>query len=128
MTSKRRVKRKTKKRKRYWKRYCQQKYDRVIRYNFIKPQGPIRVGCHVEYINIESDNLHKVIGTVVKEEYLDITNHHIFTIQTLGGDKFTVKGSNLYPYLILHKPGSESRKQSYESKQAVGSVIDILSS
>lgn len=126
MSSKKRIKQKTKRRKRYWRKYCQQKYDRIIRYNFINPQGPIRVGCQVEYINIENDNLHKVSGTVIEEKYTDITNKHIFTIETLGGDKFTVKGSNLYPYLILHEPGSESRKQSYENKQAVGSVIDTL--
>ena len=66
----------------------------------------IRVGCYVEYYSI---NLGYVIkGTVINESYGE-TGQHTFSIKSEYGTVL-VKGRNLYPNIINHIQGEESKK------------------
>jgi len=72
-------------------------------YNTYTTSLPIRTGCYVKYYNL---NLGEVVqGNVTNHSYGSKTGQHTFTI---GGVK--VKGRNLYPNIIEHKPGEESLK------------------
>lgn len=78
-------------------------------FNFINPNGAIRTGCIVEYVRVESDSYCVVKGTVIKHSYGSERGQHTFTIQGENGQKYMVKGRNLYPRLLLHIQGEESK-------------------
>ena len=67
----------------------------------------IRNGCYVEYYSINKGEVIK--GTVINNSYGADKNQHTFTIQTDCGNVL-VKGRNLYPNIIKHIQGEESKK------------------
>ncbi len=67
----------------------------------------IRNGCIVEFYSVSKGK--KIKGEVVKNTYGAKTNQHTFTIQENDGTKHLVKGRNLYPNIISHVQGNESK-------------------
>jgi hypothetical protein len=67
----------------------------------------IREGCWVKFF---STNKGKILeGYVINSSYGDIKNQHTFTIDC-DGVKLMVKGRNLYPNILEHIQGDESKK------------------
>jgi hypothetical protein len=62
----------------------------------------IRSGCFVEYFNVAKGVIVK--GNVTNHSYGAKTNQHTFTI-----DGVLVKGRNLYPNVVRHTQGEESK-------------------
>ena len=73
-------------------------------YVYISSNGPIREGCYVEYWNAGQGRL--ISGRVVTSSYGADRGQHTFNIEGV-----LVKGRNLYPSLVKHEPGGESKKQ-----------------
>lgn len=67
----------------------------------------IREGCYIEYYSLNKGSIIK--GTVVNSSYGSERGQHTFTIDTEEG-KVMVKGRNLYPNIINHIQGEESKK------------------
>ena len=69
-------------------------------FEFIKSNGPIKLGCYVKYYNMTQGKLisGKVNSIVIKKQ-------KIFTV---AGVK--VWGRNLHKWLIEHRPGTESQE------------------
>jgi hypothetical protein len=67
----------------------------------------IRIGCYLEYYSMNKGEIIK--GTVINSSYGDEKNQHTFTIDTDNG-KILVKGRNLYPNIIKHIQGEQSKK------------------
>jgi len=67
----------------------------------------IREGCYVEYYSLNKGEV--ISGTVVNSSYGSDKGQHTFTIDT-GIDKVMVKGRNLYPNIIKHIQGDESKQ------------------
>lgn len=72
----------------------------------IVASGAIRVGCYVRYYSIASGC--EISGLVIKSSYGKLTNQHTFTINN-NGMKVNVKGRNLYPNLLEHIQGEQSK-------------------
>lgn len=68
----------------------------------------IRNGCIVEFYNVNKGQTIK--GEVVKNSYGPKTKQHTFTILDQNGEKHLVKGRNLYPNIITHVQGEDSKK------------------
>lgn len=68
----------------------------------IKSNGAIRKGCYVKYYNTNRGEI--IDGVVTGSSYGKDKGQHTFTI---GGIK--VKGRNLYPNLIEHVQGEDSK-------------------
>lgn len=69
-------------------------------------QHAIRVGCWIKWY---STSLGATLeGDVVNSSYGAKKNQHTFTIETEHG-KILVKGRNLYPNILEHKQGAESK-------------------
>lgn len=62
----------------------------------------IRKGCFVKYYNVNQGCI--ISGVVTSESYGKDKGQHTFTI-----DGVRVKGRNLYPNIIEHKQGEESK-------------------
>lgn len=69
----------------------------------------IRKGCYVEYYSLNKGSI--ICGTVVNSSYGSDRGQHTFTIDT-GIEKILVKGRNIYPNIIKHIPGEESKEVS----------------
>jgi hypothetical protein len=67
----------------------------------------IRHGCYIEYYSMNKGEIIK--GIVVNSSYGADRGQHTFTIDT-GTEKILVKGRNLYPNIIKHIQGEESKK------------------
>lgn len=67
----------------------------------------IRNGCYVEFYSMNKGEIIK--GTVINNSYGADKNQHTFTIQTDSGNVL-VKGRNLYPNILKHIQGEESKK------------------
>jgi hypothetical protein len=70
----------------------------------------IRNGCIVEFYSTSKGKV--IEGTVVKNSYGEKTGQHTFTIQMDDKTKMQVKGRNLYPNIIKHIQGDESKEVS----------------
>lgn len=70
----------------------------------------IRKGCFVEYYSTNKGRVIK--GMVINSSYGADRGQHTFTIETTEGEKILVKGRNLYPNIINHIPGEDSRMTS----------------
>ncbi len=90
--------------------YAQMMEEIESKYSFVPNQGAIRKGCMVEYVRVESESYRVVKGVVVRSSYGADRGQHTFTIQDEAGEKYLVKGRNLYPRLLAHTPGEESKK------------------
>ena len=66
----------------------------------------IREGCYVEYYSLNKGEV--ISGTVVNSSYGADRGQDTFTIDTETG-KVLVKGRNLYPNIIKHIQGEESK-------------------
>jgi hypothetical protein len=89
-----------------YKRKCQEKETLLTKGTIY----PIRKGCFVEFYSMNSGKV--ISGEVTNSSYGQKTNQHTFTITTSEGDMVIVKGRNLYPNIIKHTQGEESKKQS----------------
>jgi hypothetical protein len=76
----------------------------------IKSKFALRTACIIEYYSLNKGEIIK--GTIFKHSYGAEKNQHTFTILKDNGEKFLVKGRNLYPNLLSHQPGEESLKDS----------------
>lgn len=72
----------------------------------------IRKGCYVEYYSLNKGDVIK--GTVINSSYGIDRGQHTFTIDT-GEEKILVKGRNLYPNIISHIQGEESKEASKQT-------------
>lgn len=70
----------------------------------------IRNGCKIEFYSISKGR--NVKGLVIKNSYGEKTKQHTFTIQEEDGTKVIVKGRNLYPNILSHTQGQESKEVS----------------
>ncbi|MCY4288548.1 MAG: hypothetical protein OXC63_08145 [Aestuariivita sp.] len=71
----------------------------------------IRTGCKLTCVRPDgAGDIEVIKGEVVNHSYGASTGQHTFTIQTPQG-KRRMKGRNLYPAIIRHDPGEESRLQ-----------------
>ena len=84
-------------------RRCQEAKENHI---FIESNGPIRKGCFVKYFSVNKNCV--IEGEVTNDSYGSSQGQHTFTI-----DSLCVKGRNLYPWLIEHKPGEKSKHFCY---------------
>lgn len=66
----------------------------------------IRTGCYVEYYSLNKGEI--ISGTVINSSYGTDKGQHTFTVETRDG-KIMVKGRNLYPNIIKHIQGEESK-------------------
>lgn len=66
----------------------------------------IREGCYLEYYSMNRGEV--ISGTVINSSYGVEKGQHTFTIDT-GNEKILVKGRNLYPNIIEHIQGKESK-------------------
>ena len=69
----------------------------------------IRVGCRVKYYSLNKGSI--IEGEVINSSYGTDKGQHTFTILTETGEKIMVKGRNLYPNIIEHIQGEESKNQ-----------------
>ena len=67
----------------------------------------IRNGCWVEYYSMNKGET--ISGNVINSSYGSDRGQHTFTIDT-GNEKILVKGRNLYPNILKHIQGEESKK------------------
>ena len=72
----------------------------------------IRNGCYVKFITDKGKILE---GTVVENEYL--YGSHIFKIRLPNGRHYKTYGRYLYPNLLEHQRGKESRKETKQYKK-----------
>ena len=81
-------------------------------HEFINSVGPIRVECYIEFYSKDSDTIKK--GTIFRSTYTDRNKknkrNHIFIIKNEDGSLFMDYASKIYPCLIKHIPGTESKK------------------
>lgn len=68
----------------------------------------IRTGCFVKFYSINRGTV--LQGLVVNSSYGEKTNQHTFTIDTEEQGKVMVKGRNLYPNILAHEQGEESKR------------------
>lgn len=79
-------------------------------HRFIDSIGPIRVGCHIEYYRPKEDDIIK--GKVVRSTYADRNKqNHLLIIEKEDGSLFMDYPKVIYPRLINHIPGEESKKE-----------------
>ena len=90
--------------------YAQMMEEIEAKYVFVPSQGAIRRGCRVEYVRVEGEGYRVINGEVIRSSYGADRGQHTFTIQDEAGAKYLVKGRNLYPRLLAHTPGEESKK------------------
>ena len=69
----------------------------------------IRTGCYVEFYSLNKGEIIK--GTVINSSYGIDKGQHTFTIET-SNNKLMVKGRNLYPNIIKHIQGEQSKIES----------------
>jgi hypothetical protein len=67
----------------------------------------IRNGCYVEFYSMTKGKT--ISGVVINSSYGAEKNQHTFTIDD-NGEKVLVKGRNLYPNILKHIQGEESKK------------------
>ena len=67
----------------------------------------IRIGCVISYYSMNKGEI--ISGVVINSSYGAEKNQHTFTIDT-GNGIILVKGRNLYPNIISHVQGEESKK------------------
>ena len=89
--------------------YAEKMREAEAEHTFIRSNGAIREGCHVEYVDKASAEVIK--GEVVTSSYGANTGQHTFSIAHDGGLK-KVKGRNLYDRLLKHTPGEISKEVS----------------
>lgn len=69
----------------------------------------IRTGCYVEFYSLNKGDI--ICGTVINSSYGSDKGQHTFTIET-SNNKLMVKGRNLYPNIIKHIQGEQSKIES----------------
>jgi len=82
----------------------------------------IREGCYVEFYSV---NKGKVIsGVVINSSYGADRGQHTFTIES-DGEKIMVKGRNLYPNMIRHIQGENSKIESRSKGGGVDAIKNL---
>lgn len=77
--------------------------------SFIDSDGPIRVGCVIEYYRPNEDDIIK--GKVIRSTYTDRKKqNHLLIIEKEDGSLFMGLPKVIYPRLISHIPGEESKE------------------
>jgi hypothetical protein len=76
-------------------------------YNTYTTPYTIREGCFVKYYNVSRGEV--ISGIVTNDSYGEKTKQHTFTI-----DGVRVKGRNLYPNVIEHRQGENSKNENYD--------------
>jgi hypothetical protein len=66
----------------------------------------IRTGCYVEFYSMSRGEI--ISGFVINSSYGVDKGQHTFTIDN-NGEKVLVKGRNLYPNILKHIQGDESK-------------------
>ena len=88
--------------------YAEKMREAEKEHNFIAPEGPLRTGCKVTWVDKSTNNV--LSGLICNHSYGEITGQHTFTVQQDNGLKKRVMGRNLYDCLLAHTPGEESRE------------------
>ena len=68
----------------------------------------IRNGCKLKYYSMNRGEI--IEGIVINNSYGIDKNQHTFTILTNTDEKILVKGRNLYPNIIEHIQGDDSKQ------------------
>lgn len=82
---------------------CQEKEAMGV----ITTHSAIRVGCKVKFYCMSKGEVFE--GIVINSSYGADRGQHTFTIQSENGEKVLVKGRNLYPNILEHIQGEESK-------------------
>jgi hypothetical protein len=69
----------------------------------------IREGCYVKFYSMNKGRI--IAGHVINSSYGSDKGQHTFTIDE-NGEKILVKGRNLYPNIIEHIQGLQSKLES----------------
>ena len=85
--------------------YAEKMREAEEEYSFIRPNGALRVGCYVQYVDKRTNII--VQGTITKSTYRSDGQHSL----TLDCKK-TVMGRNIYDRLLSHSQGEISIKES----------------
>ena len=88
--------------------YAEKMREAEEKHNFIAPEGPLRTGCAVTWVDKSSNT--ELSGVICNHSYGATTGQHTFTVLQQNGSKKRVMGRNLYDRLLTHTPGEESQK------------------
>ncbi len=91
--------------------------DQEDLYEFINSNGPIRVGCYIEYYRLCDDNIAK--GTVIRSTYShrnEKKKNHVIIIEKEDKTLLIDNAKTIYPRLTKHIPGEESINEKKQSK------------
>lgn len=69
--------------------------------------GAIRTGCKLKFYSTNKGET--IQGEVIKHSYGADKGQHTFIVMQTNGEKIMVKGRNLYPNILEHEQGQESK-------------------
>lgn len=100
------------------KEFAKKMEETSKKYSFISTPYPIREGSFVGFYSIAREK--EIYGVVKISSYGgghrwdgESRNLHFFTILQADGKTVRVRGKNLYPFLIEHKPALSSRLETF---------------